>query len=135
MSQIILDNQLFDFAVWAQLQEWVAAKPLRALRPGEVIKDERVPVLLHTLNRPTFITIDQGFWHRRWRDANYRIVYFALEDKQQQHISTLLRRLFRLPEFRTRAARMGKVARVSEVNVQWWQLGDERLRRSVWLDS
>jgi hypothetical protein len=29
---------------------------------------------------------------------------------------------------------MGKVARVSEVNAQWWQLGDARLHRLDWMD-
>ena len=35
------------------------------------------------------------------------------------------RRLLRLPEFRTRAARMGKVVHLGDDHVRWWQLGDD----------
>ena len=44
----------------------------------------------------------------------------------------LLRRLLRLPEFRTRAVRMGKVAYVNPTRIEYWQLGDGRLHRLTW---
>lgn len=55
----------------------------------------------------------------------------VLEPQQQNRIPNLLRQLLRLSEFKTKAARMGKVARVSEGKVEFWQVRDEkrRLRR------
>ena len=73
--------------------------------------------MLRTVPTPTFVTIDSRFWNRRRCDRRYRIVYFELRADQQGEIPTLLRRLLRLPEYRTRAARMGKVARVSQDHI------------------
>ena len=61
MSQIILDDQLFDLEVLLPIARWTTVRRLRDLRPAEVIKDERVPVLLRQLRQPTFVTIDMGF--------------------------------------------------------------------------
>ncbi len=61
MSQIILDDQLFDVEVLIPIARWITVQRLRDLRPGEVIKDERVPELLRRLRQPTFVTIDLGF--------------------------------------------------------------------------
>jgi hypothetical protein len=41
-------------------------------------------------------------------------------------VSPLLRRLFRLPVFKTKAARMGKVARVSGEQVAYYQAHDSQ---------
>ena len=112
MSQIILDDQLFDLEVLVPIARWITVQRLRDLRPGEVIKDDRVPVLLRQLRQPTFVTIDMGFWNRGLRDARYCILCFPLRNDKQYELSGLLRRLLRLPEFRTKRARMGKVAQV-----------------------
>lgn len=105
MSQIILDDQLADIAIRGRLAQWTRAQRLRDLRPGEVIKDERVPMILRELRQPTFVTIDMGFWNAR------------------------------LPEFATKAARMGKVARVSQSHIDYWQLGDEYPHRVPWPET
>ncbi len=132
MSQIILDDQLFDLEVLVPLARWITVQRLRDLRPGEVIKDERVPVLLRQLPQPTFVTIDMGFWNVRLRDTRYCILCFPLRNDEQQTLPDLLRRLWRLPEFSSKAARMGKVARVSQAQVDFWQLGDEQSHRLTW---
>ena len=41
MSQIILDDQLFDVEVLVPLARWITVQRLRELRPNEVIKDDR----------------------------------------------------------------------------------------------
>lgn len=132
MSQIILDDQLFDLEVLVPLARWITIQRLRDLRPGEVIKDERVPIILHQVRQPTFVTIDMGFWNLRLRDARYCILCFPLRNDEQQEIPGLLRRLFRLSEFATKAARMGKVVRVSQAHIDYWQVGDERSTRLTW---
>jgi hypothetical protein len=44
--------------------------------------------------------------------------------EQAPEIAPLLRRLFRLPAFQTRAARMGKIVRVSAGRVTYYQARD-----------
>jgi hypothetical protein len=135
MSQIILDDQLFDLEVLVPIARWITVQRLRDLRPGEVIKDDRLPVLLRQLRQPTFVTIDMGFWSRGLRDARYCILCFPLRNEKQYELPGLLRRLLRLPEFRTKAARMGKVAQVSLTHIEYWQLSDERLHRLIWPEA
>ncbi len=132
MSQIILDDQLFDVEVLIPIARWITVQRLRDLRPGEVIKDERVPELLRRVRQPTFVTIDLDFWNRGLRDGEFCILCFALRNDEQDQLPDLLRRLLRLPEFSTKSSRMGKVARVSTSEIQFWKLGEERLSRVMW---
>ena len=135
MSQLILDDQLDEITLLEPLKRWITVQRLGRIRPGEVIKDERIPMLLRELKQPTFLTIDNGFWNKNLRDTRYCIIYFALQDNEQWIIPNLLRGLFRQPEFRTKAARMGKVARVSTIQVEYWQFGEEQLHKLVWNKS
>jgi hypothetical protein len=57
MSQVILDDQLFDWEVLIPIARWTTVQRLRNLRPGKVIKDERVPVLLREVAQPTFTNL------------------------------------------------------------------------------
>ncbi len=129
MSQIILDDQLADLAIRIPLARWTTVQRLREIRPGEVIKDERVPLILRELRQPTFVTIDMGFWNAGLRDPRYCMRCFPLRIEDQQVLPGLLRQVLRLPEFATRAARMGKVARISQAQVDYWQIGDVHMRR------
>jgi hypothetical protein len=132
VGQIILDEQIFDTEVLIPLTQWITAQRLRDLRPDQVIKDERVPVILRELRQPTFVTIDMGFWNGRLRDARYCILCFPLRSDEQRAIPGLLRHLLRMSEFATKAARMGKVARVSQSHIDYWQLGNEHPHRLSW---
>ena len=132
MTQIVLDDQINVVRVLAVIQKWAKALALRDARPGEVIKDERAPQILRALNRPTFVTIDADFWNRRWLDRRYCILYFALREDEQGALPQLLRELFRLPEFRTKAARMGRVARISKDRIVFWQIDDDQLHTLPW---
>jgi hypothetical protein len=60
MSQLVLDDQLDLQIIVPALEGWITSVRLQTLRPAEQILDERVPELLLTLNRPTFVTIDRG---------------------------------------------------------------------------
>jgi hypothetical protein len=51
VSQIILDEQIFDTDVLIPLTKWITAQRLRDVRPDQVIKDERVPMLLRELRQ------------------------------------------------------------------------------------
>jgi len=127
MTQVILDEMIRADTVLPGIQKWTTVCRLVDLRPNEQIYDDRVPTVLRDLKQPTFVTIDDRFWNLGWRDQHYCIIYFAVRSNQQEIIPDLLRRLFQLPEFRTKAKRMGKVMRVSTAGVQYYQLGDQDL--------
>ena len=98
------------------------------LRPGTNIKDESITRLLRTAAQPTFITLNwTDFWERVAPNPRFCIVSLTLLPKREAEVSPTLRRLFRLPEFKTKAARMGKVARVSGEQVSYYQAGDTTL--------
>jgi hypothetical protein len=132
VTQFILDDQLALGDVLGLLRRRVTVAYLREVRRDQVIKDERVASILHTIKHPTFITIDDAFWDRRLRHNGYCMLYFVLRHDEQRDLPELLHRLLRLPEFRTRAARMGRVARVSREQVLFWQLHDETLHAIEW---
>src|SRR5262249_36990174 len=113
MSQLILDAHVNALYVLPVLRRWITVQRLQEIRPGEIVLDERVPEIPSTLKQPTFVTIDKDFDDPGWCHPNYCILYFALRDDEQTLLPGLLRALFRRPEFRTRAGRMGKLARVS----------------------
>jgi hypothetical protein len=130
---LVTDTAVSDTYVLQPLQKLMRTHSLRDIRRYEVIKDDRVPVLLRELNSPTFITMDQaGFWHRHLCSKAYCILCFALSEAQQELIPSLLYQVLRLQEFKTKANRMGKVARVSLANIKYYQLGDNKLHVLAW---
>jgi hypothetical protein len=132
MSPFLLDEQLDIEEVLPPLPKWIKVQRLIELRPREIIRDDRVPGILLTLKQPTFITIDQDFWKRRLCHLGYCILYFALRDDQQELLPDLLCASLRHPEFRTRAKRMGKVARVSRSHIDYWQFQTRGLQHLEW---
>ena len=132
MSQIILDDQLLPLDVLVPIARWATVQRLRDIRPGEVIKDERVPMILRELRQPTFVTIDMAFWARRLCDLRYCIVCFPLRNDEQQLIPGMLRQLLRLPEFHSKAQRMGTVIQVGAHQIRYWRYSDEETHSLTW---
>jgi len=133
VSQIILDEHIDRRRVLYPLRAWITAASVVDLFPNQVIKDDRIPSLLRQLKQPTFVTIDAIFWQRKLLNPHYCLIYFALAKWQQSQIPFLLRRLFHLPPFKTKAARMGKVIRVSTAHIDYWQWKDEQSHHLTWL--
>ena len=132
MIQIVLDDQLFPLDVLVPIARWSTVQRLRDVRPGEVIKDERVPVILRELRQPTFVTIDMAFWNRRLCDLHYCLVCFPLRNDEQALIPIMLRRLLRMPTFRSKTQRMGKVIQVAPQQLRYWQHNDDQLHVHQW---
>jgi len=65
------------------------------------------------MRQPTFVTIDMGFWRKGLRDIRCSVLCFPLSNDEQNKLPELLRALLRLPEFRSKSIRMGKVSRVA----------------------
>ena len=85
MSQFILDEQLAVNEVLGPLQKRLKIGRLVELRPGERILDDRIPEILLTQAKPSFVTLDADFWKADLCHPHYAILYFALpEDHQDQ---------------------------------------------------
>lgn len=126
---IVLDEHLNGLGVDTAIRRWYQDRvcEIRDLRPGSVIKDDAVPHLLRTQHQPTFVTLNwKHFWQRTAADRRFSVVCFVLTTEQVHEISPLLRRLMRLPEFKSRAVRMGRVARISGERVAYYQVNGDQ---------
>ena len=105
---------------------------MTALRPGSVIKDEAVTVLLCTVRQPTFVTINVAdFWRRIPAHARYCTVAVDVPAERTWAVPGLLRRFLRLPEFATKSSRLGRIVRITPHRVEFYGQ-DGRIRSSHW---
>lgn len=134
---IVVDENLHSRSLMAAIAKWYQGQVISvtALRPGTIIKDEAIPALLLTVNQPTFVTINTNdFWPGVPSHSGYCIVAFAWPKERVFDVGPWLRRLFRVPDFRSKAMRMGKVARISDVQVAYYQ-ANRQIRYIAWPDS
>jgi hypothetical protein len=132
---IVLDENLSHPNVRDVIAKWYAGKVviITGLRLDSRILDDAIPMLLRQQKQPTFVTTNEkDFWRRVPANQRYCIICLPLPNKRQEEMPDLLRRLFRLPDFKTKSVRMGKVARVSEAEIQFYQAGDETVRFIEW---
>ncbi len=90
--------------------------------------DEIIPFLLK-FRRPTFFTLDFGFYKRQLCHGRYCLVYL---DVGQQEAAKFIRRLLRYKAFNTQAKRMGTVIRVSPAGLSAWHQGGEKEATFEW---
>lgn len=131
---IILDEHLYDPMIMADIATWFPGQviPLIKLRPGSLIKDDAIPTLLRKVAEPTFVTINViDFWKKIHPHSGFCIITVALTQAQVYEIPNLLRRLLHLPEFKTKALRMGKVIHVTENHIQYYEF-DRRIYSFPW---
>jgi hypothetical protein len=85
-------------------------------------REEIIP-LLPRLRQPTFFTRDHGFYHPALRQAGYCLVYCEVgTDETAEYI----RRFLRHRAFRSRAQRMGKVIRLRQTGISYWQVHEQK---------
>jgi hypothetical protein len=133
---IVLDEELQGLGLEDAIAHWYrgAVLVVKQLRPGTVIKDEAIPTLLRRAEQPTFVTINHAdFWRRIPPEPSFCLVCFKLTADQGQEIPMMLRRLLRLPEFRTKRERMGKVASVSRRGIQYYSNRDKLIHILGWV--
>ena len=132
---IVLDEQLQGLGLEEAVARWYrgAVIVVKKLRPGIVIKDEAIPALLRQLKQPTFVTIDyMDFWRRIPADNAFCIVCLELPTERVDAIPVRLRQLLRLPEFKTKKARMGKVVLVRETRLQYYSQHEKLVHILRW---
>jgi len=97
-------------------------------RQGLKDREEIIP-LLHRLKRPTFFTLDRGFYHPTLRYQEYCLVFL---DVWEDHTAEYIRRFLRHTAFRTRSQRMGKVVRLRHSSMSYWQVHQRGERVLAW---
>ena len=80
-------------------------------------RSEIIP-LLHTLRRPTFFTRDHDFYKSDLCHTGYCLVFL---DVAFDEAAGFIRRFLRYETFRTQSQRMGKVVRVHDEGISYWQ--------------
>ncbi len=132
---IVFDENIHQQSLMKSVATWYRGQvvSITMLRPGTLIQDEVIPTLLQQANEATFVTNNvSDFWQKVLAHQNYCIICISLPNNRLYEISGLLRRLFLLPKFRTKAARMGKVVRASHQRVQYYQVNGNRLTTFEW---
>lgn len=103
--------------------------PVKDLRPDTVIKDEAIPALLCQQRKPAFVTINVGdFWQKALIDQRFCVVCINTGDHVLR-VSSLLKLLFRNPDFKTKRQRAGHVFRISaDEEVRFYRWNDWQIR-------
>src|SRR5438445_7981883 len=96
---------------------------------GRGMKDDEIIPLLHQLDRPTFFTLDGGFYDRRLRHEEYCLVHL---DVEEELVGEYVRRLLRHRALNSKAKRMGRVIRVSPTGLALWRVHQEQEGRLSW---
>lgn len=129
---IVLDEQLLGRGIDVEIGKWYKGPVqfINDLRPGTVIKDEAITSILRSVDRPTFVTInDKDFWRKRPLDPGVCMVCFALSDSRAGEIPQLLRRLLRHPQLRSKAGRMGTMLRVADAGTTFYTVRDATIQK------
>ncbi len=133
---IVLDEQICGPSIAQPVAAWYPGRviPITALRPRTVIHDDAIATLLRGLSQPTFVTINvSDFWRVLRSDSHYAVVCIDLPTAEALEISTWLRRLFQLHDFKTKAARMGRVVRLRPSGIEYYGF-DGNLRTVSWIE-
>jgi hypothetical protein len=121
---IVLDEQLLGRGIEVAIARWYPGSVcfITDLRPGTIIKDDAIPMLLQSEVEPTFVTINESdFWQKVQITEHFCVVCVALPDAHAAQIPALLQRLLHHPDFRTKAQRMGCVVRLSMTMASYYQ--------------
>ena len=131
---IIVDENMDDDWVIDAIVSWYAGQvtSITALRPNSVIKDEAIPTLLLRAHEPTFVTLNVfDFWKRVAVHQGYGIITLNWQQPRVFDALPFLRRCLRLPAFRTKAARMGKIVRLTPTRIEYYE-SDKRIQSFTW---
>ncbi|HKZ82116.1 MAG TPA: hypothetical protein VJ793_00485 [Anaerolineae bacterium] len=133
---IVLDEEIHGPSIARPIAAWYVGRvvSVTALRPKTLVKDDAISTLLRAASHPTFITINGAdFWRRISADLRYCVVCVELPATQMLALPDLLRRFLRLPEFKTKAARMGKVVRLRPNRIEYYE-ADRHIHTLAWPD-
>ena len=131
---IVLDEEIHGPSIAGPIAAWYVGRvvSITTLRPKTIIKDDAISVLLRAAPRPTFVTINvTDFWRVIPAEPHFCVICIELPAKHVLAIPDWLRRFFHLPQFKTKAARMGKVVRLRPNRMEYYEM-DRRIRELFW---
>jgi hypothetical protein len=131
---IVLDEEIHGPRIRRAISPWYAGAvmSIAVLRPHTHIQDDAITTLLQTTTRPTFVTINvDDFWLKAPTHKHYAIICVDLPDVQVFELATWLRRCLRMPEFKAKTARMGKVIRLRPSRIEYYA-ADKRIHTLAW---
>ena len=82
---ILLDENVHQQSIRVCIAAWYRGqvRSLTTLRPNTLIKDEAIPMVLHRVRQPTFVTTNVAdFWRRVPAHPRYSIVCVALPNER-----------------------------------------------------
>jgi hypothetical protein len=121
---IVIDENLHDQRIMAAISAWYPGQVISVttLRPRSIIKDETIPILLRAVAQPTFVTINvDDFWKKVEPHSGYCIITVNLPKERIREVPDLLRRLFRLPNFKAKASRMRKILHLTSSRIEYYE--------------
>ena len=135
---IVLDENLNDHRIVSAISAWFSGQVIliTKLRTESQIKDDAIPALLHHTNQPIFVTINvKDFWKKKkaFPHQGYCIINVDVPEERIHDVPKFLRRLFRLPDFKTKALRMGKIIRLTQNGIEYYER-DRRIHSLQWPD-
>src|SRR5262245_15358810 len=126
----VLDENIDDLQR-GQLEAWkihVRQIGIEVGKSGMKDRNDIIP-LLHGLRRPTFFTRDHDFYHPWLRHPEYCLVFLEVKPREA---ARYIKRFLRHPKFRAQQQRMGKVIRVQEDGIRFWQVGVGEAENVSW---
>jgi len=128
--QILLDENM-DRKVKAFLQSWITAGQIGHEVGRLAMQDEEIiPRLLLEVKRATLLTHDERIYRRERPHAGYCLV--IVPELPAIETVALVRRLFKMPGFRTIKERMGKVVQLTPHSVRWKDLHKAKEQAQLW---
>ena len=134
---IVLDEEIHGPRLSQMIAAWYvgAVVSITTLRPHTHIQDEAIVTLLHSVSQPMFVTINvPDFWRVVAAHADYAVICVDLPDWQVDELPTWLRAFLRMPNFRTKAARMGNVFCLRPSRIEYYA-ADRHIHTLTWPTS
>lgn len=134
---IVLDESIYDERLATSILRWYpgTVTSIVKLRPSTLVKDEAIPMLLRRVSQPTFLTINvDDFWLKVAAQPSYCIVAVPLRQHESLFAADWLRRCLRLPQFRTKASRMGKVILLRPTHIEYYE-SNRQIIELEWSES
>jgi hypothetical protein len=132
---IVLDETIQSNRISRAIESWYPGQVISItdLRPATLIKDDGIATLLNQVKQPTFVTINvDDFWLKIHANRRYCIIALPFTNAQaRQETSIWLRRIFLLPEFRTKSARMGQVIYARHSRIEYYGI-DRQIHFLPW---
>lgn len=125
---IVLDEQISRESIRRSFRWYPGGVlPLKELRPGTIVLDDVVSVLLRRRSDPTFVTLNvSDFWRRIPPDQRYCVICVAILQGEAEHVSSFVRGLLRMPGLTSKAQRMGKVVLATPARAWYYDQTDPR---------